>query len=300
MPNLKRVIVTGSNGLLGQAVVRKFRTNYYLIGCDLAQENFNTEEPPHLYYRIDLTKRSEIKKFFAEKAPDIIINTAAYTAVDGCEEEKELCWSTNVKSVELIIEACETFSPIFVQISTDYVFDGNSGPYRETDKTMPLGYYGLTKYSTEKLIRSSNLEYIIARTMILYGTGPRVRPNFVTWVIDQLRQGNKIQVVNDQIGNPTLADDLAEAIYRLIEKQEYGIFHISGRESCSRYEFACIIADVFSLNKSLIQEINSAKLEQKAPRPLNSSFILDKLNNTLDWIPEGIEESLKKLKSQLS
>lgn len=300
MSDLKTVVVTGSNGLLGQAVVRRFNAKYHIIGCDMAKEDYNSLVSPHAYYMLNLTKRNEIRRFFSEKKPHIVLNAAAYTDVDKCEEEKELCWSTNVKSVEWIVETCESFSPIFVHISTDYIFDGTSGSYREKDQAKPLGFYGLTKYSSEKVIRSSNLEYIIARTMVLYGTGKLVRPNFVTWVIDQLSNGNKIKVVNDQRGNPTLADDLAEALDRLIDKQEYGIYHVAGRESCNRYEFACKIADVFGLDKGLIEEINTGQLNQKAPRPLNSTFILDKLSNALDWLPGGIEESLIKLKSQLS
>jgi len=246
MSDLKTVVVTGSNGLLGQAVVRRFNAKYHIIGCDMAKEDYNSLVSPHAYYMLNLTKRNEIRRFFSEKKPHIVLNAAAYTDVDKCEEEKELCWSTNVKSVEWIVETCESFSPIFVHISTDYIFDGTSGSYREKDQAKPLGFYGLTKY------------------------------------------------------NPTLADDLAEALDRLIDKQEYGIYHVAGRESCNRYEFACKIADVFGLDKGLIEEINTGQLNQKAPRPLNSTFILDKLSNALDWLPGGIEESLIKLKSQLS
>jgi dTDP-4-dehydrorhamnose reductase len=134
--------------------------------------------------------------------------------------------------------------------------------------------------------------------MILYGHGQKVRNNFVTWVIQQLKSGNKIKVVNDQRGNPTLVDDLSEAIRRLLEKEEYGIFHISGNEVCSRYEFAQKIVEVFDLDGKLIEEVDSSQFKQAAPRPVNSSFNLDKLSNTLDWLPGGIEESLIKLKSQ--
>ena len=150
------------------------------------------------------------------------------------------------------------------------------------------------------MIRTSNLEYIITRTQILYGSGQHIRPNFVTWIIDQLKNNKHIQVVNDQKGNPTYAEDLAYAIYQLIKKEEYGTFHVSGRESCSRYEFACKIADIFDLDQKLIEMISTEKLKQKALRPKDSTFVLDKLSNTLDWLPGGIEESLRRLKLELS
>jgi dTDP-4-dehydrorhamnose reductase len=300
MSKLKKVLITGANGLLGQYLVAKFRKDYHVVACDLTSENFNSINPPHEYHSIDLTNRANVRKFLGDQIPEIIIHAAAFTNVDNCEDQRELCWATNVKSLEIMIETSKAFAPLFVHISTDYVFDGKSAPYRESDDPKPLGYYGLSKYSSEKVVRASNLEYIIARTQVLYGNGQRIRPNFVTWVIDQLKNNKNIKVVVDQKGNPTYADDLAYAIHRLIKKKEYGIFHISGRESCNRYEFACKIADTFKLAQKLITSITTEQLKQKALRPQDSTFILDKLSNSLDWLPGGLEESLGKLKQELS
>ena len=299
MANLKKVLITGSNGLLGQTLVKIFRNDYFVIGCDLTGSSFNTRFPENEYFQLDLTRREKVQKNLLEIKPDIVINTAAFTDVDKSEEKRDLCWTTNVRTVEILVESVSDFSPVFVQISTDYVFDGKSGAYRETSKTNPVSYYGQTKLAAEKVVRSSNLEYIIARTMVLYGNGEKVRNNFVTWVIQQLKSGNKIKVVNDQRGNPTLVDDLSEAIKKLIEKEEYGIFHVSGRDVCSRYEFAQKIIEVFDLDRKLMEEVEGSLFNQAAPRPVNSSFILDKLSNTLDWLPGGLEESLSKLKAQL-
>lgn len=299
MVNQKKALITGSNGLLGQAMVKIFRNDHFVIGCDLTGESFNTRYPENEYLQLDLTQRDKVKKILSKIRPDIIINTAAFTDVDLCEEKHDLSWATNVRSVEILVEAANEFSPIFVQISTDYVFDGKSGSYRESSDTNPVSYYGKTKLAAEKVVRGSGLEYIIARTMVLYGSGEKVRNNFATWVIQQLTSGKKIKVVNDQRGNPTLADDLAEAILRLLDKKEYGVFHISGREVCSRYEFAKKIIKVFNLDEKLMEEVDSSVFKQPAPRPVNSSFNLDKLSNTLDWLPGGIEESLIRLKAQL-
>ena len=296
---MKKVLITGSNGLLGQATVRLFRKDVEVIGCDIGSAAVDYFHPPQRYIQLDLTDRGRVKSQLSGLKPEIIINTAAFTDVDGCESKTEACWLINAKAIEEMIDVSQAFSPLFVQISTDYVFDGNSGPYRETDTPKPLGYYGLSKYAAEKTIRNSNLEYIIARSMILFGWGKDVRLNFVTWVVDQLKKRKKIRVVNDQIGNPTYTDDLAEALLRLIRKEEYGLFHIAGNEICSRFEFACKIAEIFDLDRSLIQEIKTSDLGQKAPRPMNSSFVLDKLSNTVDWLPSKLTDALKKLKSQL-
>jgi dTDP-4-dehydrorhamnose reductase len=299
MADSRKILVTGSNGLLGQAMVRMFKEDYFVMGCDLTGESFNKNFPEHEFFQLDLTQRDKVRKFFSNTKPDVIINTAAFTDVDQSEEKRDLCWTTNVRSVEILVEIVLEYAPVFVQISTDYVFDGKSGSYRETDATNPVSYYGHTKLAAEKILRSSGLEYIIARSMVLYGHGQKVRNNFVTWVIQQLKNGSKIKVVNDQWGNPTLVDDLSEAIKRLLEKEEYGIFHVAGNEVCSRYEFAQKIIDVFGLDSSLMEEVNSSQFKQPAPRPVNSSFNLDKLSNTLDWLPGKLEESLLKLKIQL-
>jgi dTDP-4-dehydrorhamnose reductase len=299
MVQQKNILITGSNGLLGQSLLKNFSGKFVVSGCDLSKESYNINDLFNRYYPLDITQRDQIQRFFAEHKPEIIINAAAFTDVDRSEVQRDLCWAANVRGVELIIEAVEEYSPVFVQISTDYVFDGKSGLYRETDKTNPISYYGHTKLAAEKILRSSGLEYIIARSMILYGIGQKVKNNFVLWVIEQLKGGKKIQVVSDQTGNPTLVDDLSESIYRLLMSREYGVFHIAGREICTRLEFARRIAKVFKLDNTLIEEISSDQLKQKAPRPINSTFNLNKLSNVLDWLPGGLDESLKKLRSLL-
>jgi dTDP-4-dehydrorhamnose reductase len=297
---MKNILIIGSNGLLGQSLVRKFNQHFEITGCSLEKENYNPIYSLKEYFQLNINVRSEIRNFFSKHHPDIIINAAAFTNVDKCEEERKLCWQTNVKSIEYILEVCESFSPVFVQISSDYIFNGNSGSYQETDQPNPLGYYGFCKLAAEKVFRSCGLEYLIARTEILYGVGNKIRPNFVTWVIDELKKGKKIRVVNDQYGNPTFVDDLSEAIYLLLEREAYGIFHVSGRESCSRYDFALKIARIFELNNELIQEITSEELNQKASRPMNSSFVLYKLSNAIDWIPSNVEGGLNRLKEQIN
>ena len=232
MSSKNTVLVTGANGLLGQSLVRTLKEDYLLYACDLDTELYSKELPAERYMRLNLTKRNDVLRIFGDLRPQILINAAAYTNVDGCEKDRDTCWAANTKSVEIMVEACKQFAPLFIQISTDYVFDGSAGPYSETDETRPLGHYGKSKLSAERIVRAGDLEYIIARTMILFGSGVDIRSNFVTWVIGQLKKNKKIQVVNDQVGNPTHADDLAEGLRRLIRAKEYGLFHIAGADSC--------------------------------------------------------------------
>ncbi len=296
---MQKILITGINGLLGQSLVRKFNKTYHIYGCDLGAFFVGQDEYSIDYSVLDLTKRNDVLKFFSANRPDIIINAAAYTNVDGCENDREICWNVNVKSIELIEEAVKKIKPLFVHISSDYVFDGISGSYRETDEAKPLGYYGQTKLSSEKIVRNSDLEYIIVRSQVLYGAGINIRTNFAYWVVDQLKAGKKIKVVDDQIGNPTFVDDLSEGISRLIEKEEFGLFHVCGNEVCSRYEFALKISQIFNLDSSLIIKATTKDLGQKAPRPMNSSFKMDRLYNTIDWLPGNLDVSIQKYKSQL-
>jgi len=294
-----KVLVIGSNGLLGQSLVKRFSQGFDVYGCSIEPENFTNFLLNENYFKLDITSRTEVKDFFLSIQPDVIINAAAYTNVDKCEEDRDACWAVNARSLENIVEACKVFSPILVHISTDYIFDGKNSPYKENDNPNPQGFYGKSKLSAEKTVKESILEYIIIRTQILYGLGEKVKNNFVLWVLNKLKNNEKIQVVNDQIGNPTYVDDVSEAVIKLLESKEYGIFNVSGREECNRYDFSKKIAKIFKLDNNLIEEISTSDLQQKAPRPMNSTFILDKLFNKTGWLPNDITNGLGKLKKQL-
>lgn len=295
---MKRILVTGSNGLLGQSLVKSFRKEFEVIGASKGTAD-HEEKPEIPYYNVDLTHRGQTSSLIEDIRPDVIINAGAFTAVDVCETERELCWNSNVKAVENIIEGSARLKPVLVQISTDYVFDGTNGPYRETDVPNPRGVYARSKFAAENIIKSCPLEYMIIRTQVLYGIDARGRHNFASWVIDQLRQGKKIRVVGDQVGNPTITDDVSEGIIRLLRGEDFGIYHISGSEIASRYHFALKIAEIFDLDSSLIQKISTDKLQQNAPRPFDSSFILDKLVNRTGWEPHDIKSGLMLYKSKI-
>ncbi len=295
---MKRVLVTGSNGLLGQSLLKTFSKNYEVFGASKGSAEHGSRSDV-AYHEVDLTHRGQTNSLIEEIKPDVIINAGAFTAVDACEAERELCWNSNVKAVENIIEGSARLNPILVQISTDYVFDGTNGPYKESDVPNPRGVYARSKYAAENIIKSGSLEYMIVRTQVLYGVDNRGRHNFVSWVIDQLTRGKEIRVVGDQIGNPTITDDVSEGIARLLKGNDYGIFHISGSEIVSRYQFALKIAEIFELDNSLIKKISTEELQQHAPRPMNSSFILDKLVNRTGWEPHDVKSGLMLYKTKI-
>lgn len=295
---MNRILVLGSNGLLGQAIQLAFKKNYQIYASSVEDQSFLNPEQTR-YFQADLTSRAQVRELVIWANPDVIINTAAYTNVDGCEQDREQCWAVNVHALENIVEAPYIKKPILVQISTDYVFDGEKGAYRETDTPNPRGNYARSKMAAENIIASSDFEYIIARTQVLYGTGVRVRANFVTWLIQTLTDNKTVRVVDDQIGNPTYTPDLAEALLRLLEARAYGVYHVSGVDRLSRYDFAALVSEVFELDTGLIQKIHTEELEQKAPRPMNSTFTTNKLYNNINWLPRTTAKALKHMKQEL-
>ncbi|MEJ2056076.1 MAG: sugar nucleotide-binding protein, partial [Calditrichaceae bacterium] len=171
---MKKVMIFGSNGLLGQSLVKKFSGDFRIIAASLEADKFSNL-PVSEYHQIDMANRSAMHSLLSTVQPDIIINAAAYTNVDKCEIEREQCWNTNVRAVENIVDSGLNQQTIFIHISTDYVFDGTDAPYRESDKPNPRGNYARSKMASENIVRGSHFEYMIIRTQVLYGTGEKVR-----------------------------------------------------------------------------------------------------------------------------
>ena len=297
----KRVLVTGSNGLLGQKVVEILsRSNNYNLLLTSRQEHSVFQDEMLTYRRLDTSDRPEVRKALDEFEPEIIINTAAMTNVDQCETDREAAWKANVVSVENLVNSAKLVGSHLIHISTDYVFDGQNGPYIELDRPNPVSYYGRTKLASENIIRTSGIPSTIIRTMILYGSGYNVKVNFALWVLKNLIDGKPIRVVDDQIGNPTLADDLAFAIIKVMELERSGLYHISGSDLVSRYDFAVALAEIFEFNKKLITPVKTTALKQAASRPMKSGFITLKAQTDLDVKMSGMRHGLTVVKNELA
>lgn len=261
------------------------------------------DEPPDIiggrFYPLDVTDRESLFALIREIEPSIVVHTAAFTDVDGCETKRELAWRVNVEGTALVAQACREVGAKLIHLSSDYIFDGNEGPYSEDDQPNPISYYGLTKWESERKVRSILNDYIIARTTILYGYAPCVRPNFVTWTINMLRQGKRIKVVTDQVGSPTLADNLAKMIMRAIELNKRGVYNMVGRGLIDRYSFGLKIARHFDLDPSLIEPVTTDQLQQTAPRPLRAGLKMERTVKELGVQALGVDEGLRVVKSQM-
>lgn len=292
----KRILIIGCNGLLGQSLVNYFsKRNDVQIHLASIEDKFIGGDE-YDYTSLDITKRNEVKKLFLEFFPDYVINAAAYTDVDGCEVNREMAWNINVNGVKHLVEGCRIVDAQIVHLSSDFIFDGNNGPYHEDDKPNPISYYGRTKFASENEIKIGGVPYLIIRTNVLYGIQKGVKKDFVEWVIENLEANKSINVVIDQFNNPTYVEDLVEGIVLAIDKKKTGIYNIAGLELLSRYDFALKIAEIFDLNKSLINSIKTIELNQKAKRPLRAGLIILKAQTELGYKPHKLEENLIKIK----
>ncbi len=287
-----RILVTGANGLLGQKLVELISTkNDYLIAT--AKSKLVIDLPRGEYHSLDITNRNEVESVLQTSKPDVIINTAAMTQVDQCETEQEKCWLNNVTAVENLVRASEQKKTRFIQVSTDFIFDGTYGPLDETAKPNPISFYGKSKLAAEEVVQKSDTDWAILRTVLVYGvTKDMSRSNIVLWVKKSLEDGKTINVVNDQWRTPTLAEDLAVGCYLAATKKVKGIYNISGDNMMTPYDIAIKTADFFGLDKSLIKQTDSTQFKQPAARPPKTGFIIDKAKRELGYAPRTFNEGL--------
>jgi dTDP-4-dehydrorhamnose reductase len=292
LSNKLKLLVTGASGLLGNSIVELAKGHHTVVPLH------NTKPLQSNSIKIDRTKATEVASLFNRLKPTVVIHTASETNVDKCETDKEHAWKTNVEGTRNIAEACRKVNAKLIAISTDYVFDGEKGFYREVDKPNPVNYYGITKLEGEKQVINYCENYSILRTSVLYGWHPW-KQNFATWVINKLKQQQEINVVEDHYNTPTLAGNLADIAVEVAEKDLQGIYHASGNERISRYEFAKQIAGTFGLNSNLIKPVKMSEVTAwTAKRPRDSSLDTDKIQKQLKTKLLNITEGLNKMREE--
>jgi dTDP-4-dehydrorhamnose reductase len=307
-----KVIITGSNGLLGQKLIyalckkNSVKKSYEIFACSRG-ENRLLKKDNYAFVSLDISDAKDVEKVFSRVKPDFVIHTAAMTNVDACETDPEACRLNNIVAVENIVRTLEQlqqqeekYHPQLIHLSTDFIFDGKSGPYREEDDPAPVSIYGHSKLQAEKIVQASALKWCILRTIIVYGLVDGMsRSNLVLWAIEALKKGKPITVVNDQFRSPTLAEDLAEGCLLAMEKSAQGVYNISGSGLYSVLALVQLVAKEFQLNPSLIQPISSEQLKQPAKRPPKTGFHLEKAIRELGYKPKSFEEGLKIFRLQL-
>ncbi len=249
------------------------------------------------YMPLDVSDSEEVSRIFVDFAPDVVINCAAMTQVDECESKREACWQVNALAVETLAKCCLARGTRLVQVSTDFVFDGQSGPYKESARPSPLSYYGRSKLAGENYARGAGMDkWSIVRTVLVYGVAENLqRNNFVWWLRDHLEAGKSVNIVTDQWRTPTYAADLATGIEKMVRFSKQGVYHISGREFFSIYEFALEIAKTLDLDSSLILPADASSFSQAAVRPSRSGFIILKAESELGYSPHTVRDSILEM-----
>lgn len=279
---MKKIAVIGSNGQLGNCI-RKIAPDF-----ELDYEFLFTDSST-----LDVTSEDQVNDFFYNNKPDYCINASAYTAVDLAETEKEKAFAVNADGVAYLAQACADFKTTLIHISTDYVFDGNTNlSYSEDDFTNPVGVYGASKRKGEELALEINPHTIILRTSWLYS---EFNKNFVKTMLNLFSQKEELGIVADQFGQPTNANDLAEAIMEIIQSpnKTYGIFHFSNYPETTWFEFAKKIAE-FSKSSIKLNPLTTEQYPTPAKRPVRSTMSLDKIEEIYKIEPKHWENSLEE------
>ncbi|MCX6642548.1 MAG: dTDP-4-dehydrorhamnose reductase [Candidatus Bathyarchaeota archaeon] len=297
------ILVIGGGGQLGSKIIEYSREYHEIYATYLSR-------PPQLsaskIFLADKTDKSSIQSLVKKIKPDVVIDTAALHNVDYCETNKEQTHKVNVEGTKNVAEACNAIGAKMVFVSTDYVFNGKIGHYKETDIPTPINYYGQSKLDGENAIKKICKNYCIARTSVIYSwvstqstvTTSGKPLNFAMWANEKLGKGEQLNIVNDQYSSPTLADHLAQTLLKICEEDLRGIYHIAGKTRINRYDFILKIAEKIGYNPTLIKAVSSSSLKQKAKRPRDSSLNVEKIEKTLKIKMLFIDDALTIYRNQ--
>lgn len=286
-----RLLIVGASGFLGHVI------------CDVSCGDWErvpasrSGQKGHIV--LDLTRSDLVHEVVAQVRPRWVINSAAMTSVDGCERNPALARAVHVDGTRNLVQACERVGCGLVNLSTNYVFDGEKGSYVESDEAHPVNVYGQTKLESEVILLNALCPGIVVRTAVLYGFRPSCRPNFVTWAIASLAGREAIRVVIDEWANPTFVDELAAFVLQLCRTDFRGVVHFGGADFLTRFEMVERICAVMGFDFSLVSSITSAEFGQLAQRPLRAGLTTALAGTLCDIIPASFDHNLRQLKGFL-
>lgn len=281
-----KILITGAFGQLGTVLSQNLRFNYDVIRTG------RTVPKNQIGHTLDIRDKILVKSLLDVLNPDLIINLAAMTSVDGCELNPRLAREINIAGIQHL---CDAFDGKIIHLSTDYVFNGENGPYSETSPVSPINVYGETKLASERILLHENPNHLVLRCNVIYGYDNLTQASFLNWVVNSLKDGQIIRVVDDQINNPTWTESIADIISLCIQQKISGIYHWGDGNLLSRYDFALKIAEKFELDQKLIHPISTKELNQPAARPLMSGLKSNKLIGLLKVVQPTIDNCLNKI-----
>jgi dTDP-4-dehydrorhamnose reductase len=291
-----KILITGANGFLGYYLTEKLLQKKYTIiatgkgECRLPFAHYDN----FTYTEMDFTDPFSIHDIFEKFSPDAIVHAGAISKVDDCQQNQWQAYQVNTEATVTLLINAEEYKSFFVFVSTDFIFDGESGMYSEDDKPNPVNFYGKTKVEAEEAVKEYKYDWAIVRTVLVYGKPQAGRGNILSVVKEKLEKGETYNVVDDQVRTPTYVGDLADGIIAVIEKKAKGIYHLSGEDVLTPYQMAVRAAEYLGLDKTLIKKVTAADFSQPAKRPHKTGFVIDKAKNELGYKPLSFEEGLKK------
>ncbi len=287
------ILIVGASGLVGSHLVMACQQRgWNVVGT------YHQFEQPHLK-PLKITDADAVQALIQETQPQVVFLPAFRSNVDYCEQNPEETYQINVVGSLNVAKSCKEVDAKLVFYSSDYVFNGEAGPYREVDEPEPICVYGRQKLEVEQQISQLMTNYLILRVTVVYGHEAQGK-NFLIRLISTLQNGQMIRVPEDQVGSPTLVDDIAEASCRLIEAGVTGLFHVAGPDVMSRYEFSLTVAELLGLERDNILPVITSELEQLAKRPLKAGMVCDRLVETINWKLKGVVDALNHLKNSES
>lgn len=294
---MRNILIIGANGFTGRRMLTDYagKPQYNVTGCSLREDIQSGEN--YRFIRTDMRNEVAVEGLFSEIRPDVVINTAALSVPDYCENHHEEAFTTNVTAVEILANACEKYKSRFIHLSTDFVFDGKANRlYSEQDLPDPVNYYGVTKLEGEKRVAACCSNYAIVRVVVVYGKAlPGQHGNIIQLVANRLRKGEEIRVVSDQWRTPTYVGDISVGVELLMKHPVNGIYHICGSECLTVAEIACRVADYLKLDRSLIVPVTTEEMREATPRPRFSGLSIEKAQRELGYMPHSLEEGIKSL-----
>jgi dTDP-4-dehydrorhamnose reductase len=292
---MQKILITGANGFLGYYLTeRLLQKGYNAVATGKGECRLPFKGELFTYESMDFTDAESIKKTFAKHRPDIVIHSGAISKPDECELNKENAFQTNVTGTVYLLNTSATYQSFFIFISTDFVFDGETGMYKEDDDRKPVNYYGETKLLAEDEVMKYGNGWSIVRTVLVYGSPVTGRDNILTNTAKALKKGERLKIFDDQIRTPTYVDDLAKGIIDMIEKKATGIYHLSGEDVRTPYQMAVAVAQHLALDASLITPVREVEFSQPARRPLKTGFDISKAKKDLGYQPVSFEQGLCK------
>jgi dTDP-4-dehydrorhamnose reductase len=291
---MQTVLITGVNGFVGQYLAALLADHYKVVGTGKGDCRLTLHHKNFLYATLDFTHENEVAAIIDLYQPHFIVHAGALSKPDDCELKKEAAYQTNVEATKNLLEFSAKHKSFFIFLSTDFVFDGVKGMYKEDDVTGPVNYYGQTKSDAEEFVKNYSYDWAIVRTVLVYGNPVGGRQNILTMVTSALKRGEEVKIFDDQVRTPTYVEDLVTAIKTIIDRKKTGIYHISGKDVLTPYQMAVAAAQYLGLDCNKIRKITEQDLSQPARRPLITGFDISKAVNELDYSPVSFETGLEK------